>query len=69
MIKIKDINGLWQVFDDENIMEALAAGDIFAAGLSLESIIALKYEYERRGGPYPVTPKSVKFIFKTEHKP
>ena len=39
------------------------AGKAVIAGMSVETILALRGEYLRRGGPYAITPETVRQTF------
>ena len=64
LIKINDINGVWQVFDVDEIHGAFLRGEFTVLGMSLELISLLLYEYERRNGPKTMTRESIVEAFR-----
>jgi len=64
LIKIRDINNVWRVFDVTAIYEAFITGNLSIVGLTAENMMDLKTEYDRRVGPYPVPTNSIRKTFK-----
>lgn len=64
MISLKDANGQYHVFKEQDVLEAFTCSDFQILGMSLNVLLEIRNIYLEKAGVLPITVSSVREILK-----